>query len=335
MPNDNPQPSTISLELLRDLKHLDVNNLNGRIVPFHALHDGQTWHLWFPGDDRLFHTDKGILGEGCYYAAERAGADDIHFACLEFLQQRTYWPDVAGFVDGIYGDLQNAGASLSKLQLIFEHANPKTHDPARMVVTEIEYVFLTCRSIFDLLQEIMLRLWKKTQLADKSVKKKELPESYRDMLFHKGEQLSADDIASRYGLPKDIAAIYVESAPFFLWLRSYRNLISHSGHTPDRIFATEKGFAISKSERPFCDMDIWTDANSLRNGLGSVLSVVAHLLATTFATCDAFAAALLKVIQFPPPIAPNHRIFVRGPHLKNLVPLDELIKVRPWYDLPK
>jgi len=322
----------IALEHLRELKHLDVSALNGRVIPFHALHDGQKWHLWFPASDRLIHTDTAVPVECFYFSQRPVGEGDIYFRLLEFLQQRAYWREIVHYVDGLYADLQNAGASLSKLRLIFDHSRGNSRDTGRMVVTEIEYMFLTCRSIFDLLQEVVVALWSKVRLFDQDLKKANLPSTYRKMVLRDEKPMSKEEIASRFRLPESIAAIYASSAPFFTWLRSYRDLVAHSGHTPDKVFITEKGFAISKEDRPFRDMNIWSEANSLPKELGSVLSVMGHVLATTFATCDAFADAFSKTIQFPPAVAPKHHIFVCGPHLHNLVSLNELVQARPWYD---
>src|SRR2546423_400434 len=82
---------------------------------------------------------------------------DAHFQFLEFFYQHIFWPHIMHFVDGLYSDILNAGASISKLRLIFNHSDPKSHESFRMVASEIEYVFLTCRSMFDLLQQIMLK----------------------------------------------------------------------------------------------------------------------------------------------------------------------------------
>jgi hypothetical protein len=218
--------------------------------------------------------------------------------------------------------------------LIFDHSGDNARDTGRMVVTEIEYMFLTCRSIFDLLQEVIVALWSKVRIPNQDAKKANLPSTYRKMVLRDEKPMSKEEIANRFRLPEGIAAIYASSAPFFTWLRSYRDLVAHSGHTPDKVFITEKGFAISKEDRPFRDMEIWCEANSLPNQLGSVLSVMGHLLATTFATCDLFAEAFSKTIQFPPPVAPKHHIFVCGPHLHNLASLNELVQKRPWYDSP-
>ena len=241
-------------------------------------------------------------------------------------------PEIDGFVDGVFSDLQNLAAILSKLRFLFESAKQISSDPSDMVVTDLEIVFLTCRSTFDLLQEILVRLWENVTLNDTNAKKEHLKKSYADMVTCDLKPRTAESIVERFGLPPTIADIYAKSEPFFAWLRDYRNSIEHSGHTPDYVFMHPKGFAISRNRKPFSDMDIWCDSNTLPNGLGSALSAVAQIVNTTFSTCDAFAAEMSKIIKFPPPIAPNLRVFVRGPHIRNLVSLQGCISKSPWYE---
>jgi hypothetical protein len=326
----------VNLEHLKALVHLDLAHLNGRNIPFHALHDGTAWRLWVPGPQGLFEVKPVDASESSYFATAKAAESDFHSPFLEFFEQRAYWPDITRFIDGIGTDLLNLSACFAKIELIFHHCPHHSVGDSRMITTEIEYVFLTCRGIFDLLQEIMHRLWKKITLIDQTKKKAELPEkTYRKVVLQDDHPRTSKEIADRFVLPIEIANVYAKSTPFFFWLRDYRDLIAHSGHTPGHVYRTEQGFAISKEDRPFRDMEIWCDANSGINHLGSVLAVVAHIIQTTFGTCDEFAAVLQRLIQFPPPVAPNHRIFTRGAHTSYLNFLADMVAgTKAWYAPP-
>src|SRR5687768_9715763 len=105
---------TVAIEWLKEVPHLDVTDLRGRTVPLHALYDETGWRLWFPGKDRLQCVPAPLV-EGRYFATAPAGAGDLHFPLLEFVDQRVLWPDVQRFSEGIYADVQNAGAAFSKL----------------------------------------------------------------------------------------------------------------------------------------------------------------------------------------------------------------------------
>jgi hypothetical protein len=320
----------VPLDWYSKLAHLDVTKLGGRVVPGHALWNGKSWSMWIPGPHHLIQMSAEPV-EAYYYATAPEHADDARFRFLEFFQQRIFWPDIVPFVEGLYSDVLNAGATISKLRLIFDHADRNSHDSARMVASEIEYVFLNCRSMFDLLQQIMLKLWKKVELRDPSLQKRNLPDSYRRMVMQDEQPMSSGQIAERWALPDAIAETYATSAQFFVWLRAYRDLIAHKGRTPDLIYHTERGFAIQKTSKPFADMTIWDDSNSLPNDLGSLLSVVAHVLLSTFTACDAWADTIAKTIQMPSAIAPAHQIYIRAPHMKNLNRLNSFIHGDPWF----
>ena len=326
----------VNLEHLKALVHLDLAHLNGRNIPFHPLHDGSGWHLWIPGPQGLFETKPIDAGETSYFATAKAAESDFHSPFLEFFEQRAYWPDITRFIEGIGADLLNLSACFAKIELIFHHCPHHSVGYSRMIATEIEYVFLTCRGIFDLLQEIMHRLWKKVTLLDGTKKKINLPEkTYRKVVLDGDHPRTSQEIAERFVLPMEIANVYATSTPFFFWLRDYRDLIAHSGHTPRHVYRLERGFAISKEDRPFRDMKIWCDANSGINHLGSVLTVVAHIIQTTFGTCDEFALELQRLIQFPPPVAPNYRIFTRGAQTSYLNFLADMVAgAMAWYAPP-
>lgn len=327
----------VNLEHLKALAHLDLAHLDGRKIPFHLLHDGNAWHLWVPGPQGLFEAKPIDASESSYFATAKAAESDFLSPFLEFFEQRVYWPEIARFIDGIGTDLLNLSACFAKIELIFHHCPHHSIGYSRMISTEIEYVFLTCRGIFDLLQEIMHRLWKKITLIDQTKKKVDLPKkTYRTVVLHDDHPRTSQEIAERFVLPMEIANVYARSTPFFFWLRDYRDLIAHSGHTPGHVYRMEQGFAISKEDRPFRDMEIWGDVNSGINHLGSVLAVVAHIIQTTFGTCDEFAAVLQRLIQFPPPIAPNHRIFIRGAHTSYLNFLADMVAgSKAWYAPPR
>ena len=272
----------------------------------------------------------GTPVESCYFAKRPAAPDHVCFALLNFLHQRALWPSVESFVTGIYDDVNNIGASFKKLRLIFDHCDDNSGS-ARMVTSEIEYIFATCRSLFDLLQETLRGLWKNVRLFDSTIKKRELPKSYADMLFRANSPQSTDQIAERYSIPQQLASVYAQSSLFFQWLREFRDLVSHSGRTVGYVFTTEKGFAIRTPDKPFSGMPIWCPTNSLPNELGSLLSVLAFIVHTTIGLCEMFATVLPQVIQFPPDIAPGYSVYMCGPHVGALAGLNEWIRIRPWY----
>jgi hypothetical protein len=321
----------ITLAELNKLPHIDCDDLNGRIFPLHAYHDDAgDWHLWIPANGKLMPI-AGKPVESCYFAKQAASDEDLRFVFLEFIHQRALWPDVGRLAGGIYADVYNLAASLAKVELLFNHSRSAGTDASRMVITEIEYIFLVCRSLFDLLQETMVCIWNRVQLHDESIKKRQLPTSFRKMVLSDNSPLTVDQIVNKFKIPESLACAYNNHSDFFVWLRQYRDYIAHGGKSFDMVFVTEEGFAVSKDEKPFAAMDIWCDTNSLKNNLGSVRSVISHLICKTFAAFEHMIIELQHTIQFPPAVAPGYKIFMCGPHVSRLLTLRSDIRENPWY----
>lgn len=324
-----------NLDELKKLPHLDLSDLRGRMIPLQSLFENDRWTQWIPKPDGTLLELHGETVEAVYFAKSAAKPSHLFFPFIHFAYQRVYWPHIAFLVEGIYSDTQNLAASMEKIRLIFDHRIDHHSGDARMVATEIEYIFLTCRSIFDLLQEIIATLWESVKLVDTSVKKRALPKSYREMLYHGGSVQTSEGIHSKYGVPVEMGEAYVASEPFFGWMRSYRDLIAHSGRSLTYIFRTDEGFSVSRSEKPFGQMEIWCEANCLPNDLGSALSAIAYVINTTLETCNSHAEGIEKGVHWPTPLAPGHRVFLAGENLGHLTGVANLIRARPWYVTPK
>ena len=323
---------TVSLESIREhLPHVDVDNLGARTLPLHCLldEDGE-WHMWVPdGKDGLCKI-IGTPVESCYFAKEPAKQGDIRLFFVEFLDQRANYPETHRLARAAYSDVQNLAASLAKLELIFA-ASDHWPGTSRMAATELEYIFLNCRSLFDVFQEVIVTLWHRIKLLDTSLSKRNLPKSYGGMVLHDDNRMTVEEIVAKRQIPKQIAAAYHATSPFFEWLRQYRGYIAHSGRDFDCVFVAENGFAISIEAAPFSGMDIWCDANTLPNNLGSLKSAACHVILTTLRALESIIIAFQSVIQFPPPVVPDYAIFICGPNIKHLAEMAAGVQDNPWY----
>jgi hypothetical protein len=325
-------PRTVTVEAIRaHLPHVDVDNLGGRPLPLHCLRDEKgEWHMWLPdGKDGLCKVIATPV-ESCYFAKEPANEGDIRLFFVEFLDQRANYPETHKLARAAYSDVQNLAASLAKLELIFA-ARENWSGTSRMAATELEYIFLNCRSLFDLFQEVIRTLWSRVTLLDESLKTRDLPKSYRRMVLHDDNRMSAEEIVARHQIPKQIAEAYHSTSPFFEWLRQYRDYIAHSGRDFDCVFVAENGFAISIDAAPFSGMDIWCDANTLKNNLGSLKSAACHVILTTLRALETIILSFQSVIHFPPPVVPDYAIFICGPNIKHLAQMASAVKEDPWY----
>ncbi len=312
------------------LSHVDVDHHGGRHLPLHPLYDEDgNWHMWIPdGKDGLLKI-AGIPVECRYFAKEPAKQGDIRLFFLEFLNQRWTYPSTHRLEEAAYSDVQNLATSLAKLELIFA-ARDDTSGLCRMAATELEYIFLTCRSLFDIFQEVIARLWHSTKLHDTSLSKRNLPETYRKMVLHDNRLMSVEEIVEKHRIPEQIATAYHATSQFFKWLRQYRDYITHSGREFDRVFLDENGFAISIDAAPFSDMDIWCDTNTLPNNLGSLKSAACHIILTTINALESIIIAFQSVIEFPPPIVPYYAMFIRSPNIAHLAEMKAGIQDSPW-----
>lgn len=83
------------------------------------------------------------------------------------------------FERGISEDINNLCVSVEKIDLFHDiWLKDAERINWRFVTTEIEYIFKVCRSIFDLLQEVVYRIWERFQYADQTLQKKKNSEKF-------------------------------------------------------------------------------------------------------------------------------------------------------------
>lgn len=323
---------TVSLDAIREhMPHVDVDNLHGRSLPMHCLLDDDgEWNMWLPDANGSLCKMRGSPFEARYFAKNPASQEDIRLFFVEFLNQRANYPETHELSHAAYSDVQNLATSLAKLELMFS-ARDAWPGVNRMAATELEYIFLTCRSLFDIFQEVIAKLWHRIGSSDPSFTKQNLPESYRRMVLHGGKRMTVDEIVAKHQIPQQIAAAYYATSQFFEWLREYRDYIVHGGKDFECVFVGEEGFAIMCVTPPFSRMNIWCDNNTLPNNLGSLKSVACHVIFTTLQALESVIIELQTVIQFPPPTVPEYALFLCGPNVKHLRNIQDGIRDRPWY----
>jgi hypothetical protein len=323
----------ISSEELKKVTYLQVGDLQGRVVPlFPCYHEDGSWELWVPTNGGLQKMKPSKMAEGKYYAKNPAQAGDVYLAFFDFMCKRAYWERIVPLIEGIYDDLQNLSACLAKVDLFYKEWKQTHFDAGRFIITELEYLFSVCRSLFDLVQECNSTMWRSFKFHDPKYGKKNLPNSFRAMILENGQLRTKEQIAARFAVPDLVAEFYVRQSTFFTWLREYRDYFSHSGKSFELVFSIGKGFAISMDTKPFSSMTIWSDQNTQPNRLGSVRSLMAHLIISTFRAVEEFADAMSRMIVFPSDVAPDYHVFICGPHIANLQDLESRITAKAWYE---
>lgn len=220
---------SIPISEFAKIPFLDSGQIGSRIVTTLCFHDSGEWKFWVPlgGKLQLLKAEPALAD---YFARHPERSADFHLAFLNFMTQHASWPEAIHPIDGIRNDIHNLAACLAKFELYFRESRSPNQHVDRFVSTELEYVFSVCRSIYDLLQEIVVGLWERITPLDKTLKKRQLPDSFRKMVMKNNILMSSADIEAHFRIPKQLADFYFRQGPIFKTLRDYRDAIMHRGH---------------------------------------------------------------------------------------------------------
>lgn len=312
----------------QELPYLKFEALEGRPIPLHTFHDGNQWHLWFPMENGLLQPIRIVDAvEMVYLAPRRVRNSDACLLFIDFIYKCVEVRHTRSFIAALTSDVFNLGASLRKLDLL--RALRDVDGKSRLVATELEYLFLLCRSMFDLLQEIVSRIWDTVQLLDTSIKKQRLPSSFRKVVLYQETIQSSINIQERFGLPPTLADWYAECAPFFCRLRDVRDAIIHKPVQEPLIYVEDNGFSIEVDSPPFREVMHWPE-HVLQGRIGPLNFFVAHFVHETLAACENFVEAVTKQIRFSPDFAPGYAFFLRSPHMASLQGIRRILDEDPW-----
>ncbi|MGC2744327.1 MAG: hypothetical protein WA672_14150 [Candidatus Angelobacter sp.] len=331
----------VTIERLKAVSYLKPENLgDGRVVNLMPLWDGSTWHQWFDLPDRLIDLKIVDVSEGDYIGKAAAKPSDLFIPFIDFMWQRASWPEITDLIVAIADDFHNMGTSVAKLRLVFDSRKKLSSVGAsRFASTELEYLVMLCRTVFDVMQEMISIIWAKyVQLhdaeAEQQRKRGKLPDRFSNMvLIDKKRPRTAAEIEQKYGIPKPLAEEYAKIAPFFSRLRDVRDNVVHGRKGIGHVFDTERGFCVDPKRLPFSQFTGWRDDHRDNENIVSVLPWIADVILQTIDMCNRLMGAFAQVVAFPAEIAPGFRIFIRGPHNAALA---DVIAVHhggsPWWE---
>lgn len=315
----------------QDLPYLNLDNLAGRPIPLHTFHDGNRWHMWMPMENGLLQPLRMHDSiEGIYLSARPVHVHDSYFYFVNFIYKHIDIKQADAFVSALTSDVFNLGASLRKLDLL--RADESCRGKSRLVTTELEYLLILCRSMFDLLQEISKRIWETIQLTDKSKTKHNLPSSFRKVVLNNNKVRSPQQIQERFGLSPQLATWYSECAYFFCKLKKLRDAIAHTPIQNPVIYVDEKGFSIGvkSSPLPFREIIQWPEEILEPNGIAPLNYLIACFVNETLKACEEFTFAIQSEIQFPSDFSPDFSFFMRSPNMASLLGLSRVLTTDPW-----
>ncbi|MDX2085697.1 MAG: hypothetical protein SFZ03_09950 [Candidatus Melainabacteria bacterium] len=336
----------VQIENLKVIPYLNADALQGRVLLLMPFWDGQEWHQWFL--DRtggVIKTSIVDVVKSIYVAQNPALGSDLLIPFVAFMWQRANWPKVSPLISAICDDFHHIAISIAKLRHFFDTKNTVSHNLlSSFVATELEYILILSRSIFDLLQEaISTVLYEYTRFNDPNTEslrtRHRLPGSFSKMILYgqnsskpEGTIRTIAEIQEKYALTPLLAAEYLNQAPFFLSLRTARDKVVHDGKSLFDIYVTEKGFCVSHTEQPFVDFGLWESTHQYNEHLVSLFPWIAHLVFQTIAACNDMMEAFAREIRFPDEIAPGYQIFIRDPANEALIQLYEVHqRKRVWW----
>ncbi|MFD1986249.1 hypothetical protein ACFSOZ_27770 [Mesorhizobium newzealandense] len=307
------------LSELKKLRHLNVEALNGRAINMMALWEDGSWHLWFPtADGTLMEMHPVDAAHSVYWGKSAARDEDVRFSLFEILWQRASFPDVVPLIHAIADDFHLMAASAAKLEHFHAHAKDTEGTlVSSFVRSELEYILIVARSVFDLTQEALSRCWNNHMVsldpeAEAIRRRHPLPASFAKVLYRAKVARTSANLVADYALPPSLAQTYLDYEPFFSRLRELRDGIIHGISRNNGIFVTEKGFCVVPTMRPFSDFP-WKAEHHFNESIVSLKPWIAHIVSGTIDACSALLFSLANSTQLPGDIAEGYRVFLRDP----------------------
>ncbi len=297
---------------LAAIPYLDLEAVEGRVLTSLMFYAQEDWHCWFELGDQSLRKIWARPSESTYFAAAAADPGDLYLHCLDFLAQRAALPSLMRARSGIIDDVLNLATVLAKFEAL---PAMRPHFPeglSRVAATEVELVVTICRSLFDLLQEVIVHIWPTIRFHDDTLGRRPPRGSFRKMLQVGDVILEAEEIARHHGLPMPLATCYAEARDIFFALRRYRDNIVHKGSQVQHIFDADGLFLISSELAGFPNLVAWTEDERHVNDLVPLRPAINMLIYRTLMTCEHFTRTLETIIQFPPPLVPGMNQFLRG-----------------------
>lgn len=302
-----------SIVTLNEIPFFNLSQAGGKFCRTLTFFVGGEWRMWFSLGDGRYIESYAWPAEGCYFGEIAERESDIYLHFVDFIAQKASYTEVSKPFIGLHDDLCNLSASLAKISHIHKTRDMLSHGDARLVVTEVEYFFSTCRSMIDLFQEIACQLWSKLTLyVDYLPPKKPLRQSFREMVWYKDRLTKKEELQDRFGLPEPWAKFYLRHADFFLQIRKFRDNIVHNGSQVQTIFSGDSGYLVNLNFKPFGDMKVWREADKLNNDLVPLMPALGMVAFKTLLVCEDFSAMMENTFEFPEPIAPGMRLYSRG-----------------------
>jgi hypothetical protein len=327
---------------LSGVTYLDLASLDGRVPVLFPFWDGQLWNLWLPtGDGRYMRLHPLDAGATEYVAKQGARSTDLWIPFVDFMWQYAAWPSTHGLIGSVTRDFHNLFTSVAKIDHAFFNRKALGLGGSDFVNTEVEYLLVVARRLFDNLHRVIATVWHKHVLLhnpeSRARKKGRQPkDSFTKTVFKERKvPRTQEELVTEFGFSEALAAAYEKATPFFESILRLRDAIVHGpmSHGPlGLIFGSDDGWCIDRNFPEVAKFDIWTEAHRKNDNLLSLRPLLAHLVIGTIGACNEMARGLARQVDFLKPMAPGCRIYVRGPFDHAIVRLKSVFEGGdPWW----
>ncbi len=306
---------------------------DGRSVCQLSFYDraADEWALYLEMSGNLVRMDAEPAMGTYWGQVPQDPSRDVCIPLLDLVYQQLSWPRVAGAMRGLTGDFHNLAAILGKyLVMARDSVTPRTAR-TMMMVTELEYLLILVRSMYDGLQKVSKQLAATVRSPspphDRIIT--DLPDSFAKVVLSANRLRSNDELAERFRLPLPIAQFYRDEGQLFHKLRELRDAIGHHGVSPGTIVDLDEGMAILTNEAPWCHLSVWRQDTLRNSNCGSLRALFLFLAHQVLSLTTRFAEAYASCIGLPSAICPGWHIYLRNDCSHNLVTLASDME-NPW-----
>lgn len=289
----------------------------------------QDWHLFHPGPDgSLTILNDAQAYKATYFGVESASDEDIQMPFFNLYYQHASFPNIIEYFGSIQEDIHNLAACISKIG-VYQYLGQETNtDINHYILTELEYIISTCRSIYDTLHEIAKESWKNIQMFDGG--QNQLPNKLSSMVLDHYDPVDSEELIEKYGIHEEFAEYYEDLAEFLSKVKYHRDSVHHYGGSFKTIFLLEQGVAVDTEREPYSEFDSWDDEDVNEQGLAPIWPFVAHLIGKTIEFMNRLPESVFHGVALPGEIAPGYSVFLTGSHIQNLGRINELSGGSVW-----
>jgi len=326
--------NNITDDELKKIPYLGNMPNDGRLVLIRFFYDHKQ-NEWFafhkkPNDEILIIKPSDLV-IGSYISERPASINDFEFPLGTFICKYLSFPDLINPLVSLENDFRNFSSILEKY-IIMSTTDSESHKTAQLIETELEYLIILSRSVYDLLQKISKHATSIVKSFDESHSRliEDLPESFARITFSGNISRTSEQLISRYNLPSALAEFYVNEATLFQKIRDLRIAIEHHGKSPeDIIYKLEEGFAVEISQEPWGDLNIWGNESIKNNNLGSLRLIFLYVIHEILEMTNRYVQAYASCVQVQSCFSGDYKLYLRNHYSHHLVNLGKDL-MQPW-----